>query len=174
MMSIWTDMSYTNLVTLLPKLGYTTPSIIVNDYDQRYLWLLESGCQGPFDFPDEVLTDPQVANDNEIDVIFINEGNPKEISHIPVVRNVKGILELLKELSGKDWFFVLMSDCQDDFWCFDDLGDWDVIKDSFSKPVQRYGEGTWMVSFDRSEVYEGGGYFIALSEQVIKDIISHL
>ena len=168
-------MSSTNLVTLLPKLGYKTQSIIVNNYDQRYLWLLESGCQGPFEFPDDVLTDSQVAEDNGIQVTFINEGNPKSTSHIPVERNVKGILELLKELSGKEWFLLLMLDCQDDFCCMDDLDGWEVLKDSFNNKVyQKCGDGTWSVTFDLYEDYEDGGAIIALSEQVIKDIISHL
>jgi hypothetical protein len=164
----------TNLVTLLPQLGYKTPFIIVNNYDQRYVWLLESGCQGPFEFPDDVLTDPQLAEDNQIDVNYINQSNPKDTSHVPVEMNVKGILELLKELSGKEYFMLLMADCQDEFCCLDDLDGWEVLKDSFNRQYQRRGDGTWGVTFDMSEDYEGGGEIIALSEQMIKDIISHL
>ena len=161
------------LVTLLPNLGYNIPSIIVNKYDQGDMWLLELGCHGPFEFPDDVLTDPQVAEDNEIEVTYINQGNPKDTSHIPVKRDVKGILELLKELSGKEWFFIMMGDSQDEFWCLDDLDGWEVLKHSFSLSQQRR-EGTWSVSFDLSEDIKGGGEIISLSEQMIKDIISHL
>ena len=164
----------TNLVTLLPQLGYKTPSIIVNNYDERCVWLLESGCQGPFEFPDDVLTDPQVAEDNQIDVNYINQSNTNDTSHFPIERNVKGILELLKDLSGKDYFMLLMSDCQDDFCCLEDLDGWEVLKDSINKVYKHRVDGLWSVSFDLSEDMEGGGDIIALSEQMIKDIISHL
>ena len=174
MIYVYHSMSSRNyLVTLLPQLGYTIPSIIVNKYDQGVMWLLESGCQGPFEFPDEVLTDPLVAEDNEIEVTFINEGHSKDTSHIPVKRNVNGILELLKELSGKEWFFIMMGDSQDEFWCLDDLDGWEVLKDSFTVSQQSE-DGTWSMSFDRYEDIKGGGEIITLSEQMIKDIISHL
>jgi hypothetical protein len=108
-----------------------------------------------------MLTDPQVAEDNNIVVFFIN-GDKPNVSH-PVKRNLKGILELLKELSGKEWCYLEIAGCQGDFCHADGLSSLRGVKNTLSKPRKRH-EGIWMITFSRPE---GRGSIVALSEQII-------
>ena len=149
---------------ILHQLEYRTPAVIYHHYHERYIWLVENGCQGPFVFSVE-----DIGEENGIEVYHINKHETP--STHPCGRDVRNILELLKELSGKQWCLVAMADRKDDFYAIDDLDEWDCLKDKLGGYYQKLGDGTWQYTFDMPEDYAGGGNIIALSEQDILQLL---